>query len=56
MSKSNYSGNFTKEELKALEEDRKAEIEELAERKAKDKARRKARGDRHCNWGESVDD
>lgn len=53
MSKSKYKGNFTKEELKELEAERLLELEELEERKKKDMAKRKARGNRHYDWEET---
>lgn len=52
MSKTNYKGNFTKEEHERLEQERQEELEELKVRKARDMARRKARGNRHPDWGE----
>lgn len=55
MSKTNYKGNFTKEELKALEAERALELEEKRKKKEQDLARRKARGNRHPDWSEGEE-
>ncbi len=56
MSKSNYKGNFTKDELKVLEAERLEKLEELEAKRLKDSKRRKARGNRHVDWSEGVED
>lgn len=56
MSKNNYRGNFTKEELKGLEEDRQEAARELQVKKSRDKGRRSERGNRHTYWLEGVED
>lgn len=55
MAKTNYKGNFSKEELQALESDRLEALEELQGRKDKDAKRRRARGNRHTDWSEEAE-
>lgn len=56
MTKGKYIGNFTKEELKALEADRQEEIKELQAKKLKDSKRRQKRNNRHVDWSEPTED